>query len=154
MSVYDFEALEERRNRFLNTVKDLGLYEQFDEERWERLKELVYNPMPLNVDVVIDDCTLREGLQMAGLLTPRPEEYLKIALTLREIGVERLEVMIYAKSDKEAVKLMMDHGLGDMLAAWCLSLIHISEPTREACEAYNERVDAGKRAALALHLTC
>jgi len=27
--------------------------------------------------------------------------------------------MIYAKSDKEAVKLMKDHGLGDILAAWC-----------------------------------
>jgi len=30
----------------------------------------------------------------------------------------------------------------------------VIKPTREACEAYNERVDAGKRAALALHLTC
>ena len=119
MSAYDFEALEKKREEFLSKVKDLASYGQFDEERWERLKELVYNPMPLNVDVVIDDCTLREGLQMAGLLTPRPEEYLKIALMLREIGVERLEMMIYAKSDKEAVKLMKDHGLGDILAAWC-----------------------------------
>ena len=119
MSVYDFEALEKKREEFLSRVKDLASYGQFDEERWERLKKFVYNPMPLNVDVVIDDCTLREGLQMAGLLTPRPEEYLKIALMLRDIGVERLEVMIYAKSDKEAVKLMKDHGLGDMLAAWC-----------------------------------
>ncbi|MCD6126298.1 MAG: hypothetical protein J7J19_04780 [Thaumarchaeota archaeon] len=119
MSVYDFEALEKKREEFLSRVKDLASYGQFDEERWERLKKFVYNPMPLNVDVVIDDCTLREGLQMAGLLTPRPEEYLKIALMLREIGVERLEVMIYAKSDKEAVKLMKDHGLGDILAAWC-----------------------------------
>ena len=30
----------------------------------------------------------------------------------------------------------------------------VIKPTREACEAYNERVDAGRRAALALHLTC
>jgi len=119
MSAYDFEALEEKRREFLNRIKELALSERFDQECWERLRELVYNPMPLNVDVVIDDCTLREGLQMAGLLTPRPEEYLKIASMLREIGVERLEVMIYAKSDREAVKLMMDHGLGDMLAAWC-----------------------------------
>ncbi|RLG00888.1 MAG: hypothetical protein DRN49_02370, partial [Thaumarchaeota archaeon] len=119
MSVYDFEALEKKREEFLSRIKDLASYGQFDEERWEKLKKFVYNPMPLNVDVVIDDCTLREGLQMAGLLTPRPEEYLKIALMLRDIGVERLEVMIYAKSDKEAVKLMKDHGLGDMLAAWC-----------------------------------
>ena len=66
MSAYDFEALEERRREFLNRIKDLALYERFDEDRWERLRELVYNPMPLNVDVVIDDCTLREGLQMAG----------------------------------------------------------------------------------------
>ena len=30
----------------------------------------------------------------------------------------------------------------------------VIKPTREACEAYNERVDFGKKAALALHLTC
>ena len=30
----------------------------------------------------------------------------------------------------------------------------VIKPTREACEAYNERVNAGKKAALALHLTC
>jgi len=30
----------------------------------------------------------------------------------------------------------------------------VIKPSREACEAYNERVDAGKRVALALHLTC
>ena len=30
----------------------------------------------------------------------------------------------------------------------------VVKPTREACEAYNERVEAGRRAALALHLTC
>ena len=30
----------------------------------------------------------------------------------------------------------------------------VIKPTREACEAYNERVDSGKKAALALHLTC
>ncbi|HDD56664.1 MAG TPA: hypothetical protein ENG18_01425 [Nitrososphaeria archaeon] len=30
----------------------------------------------------------------------------------------------------------------------------IIKPTKEACETYNELVDAGRRAALALHLTC
>ena len=30
----------------------------------------------------------------------------------------------------------------------------IIKPSREACETYNEQVDAGRRAALALHLTC
>ena len=119
MEEVDFKALEEERRRFLEKIIQLSSYEGFDSEKWEELKRAVYEPIPLDVDVIIDDSTLREGLQMAGLLSPRPEEYLKIALMLRDIGVERLEVMIFTKSDKESVKLMQDHGLGPMLAAWC-----------------------------------
>jgi len=115
----DFKSMEVARREYLDKLMKLSQFDGFDLDRWEELKRIVYPPIPLNVDVVIDDTTLREGLQMAGLLNPRPEEYLKIALTLREIGVERLEVMIYTKSDKESVKLMQDHGLGPMLAAWC-----------------------------------
>ena len=115
----NFEALEKARREYLDKIMKLSPYDGFDQERWEELKRTVYEPIPLNVDVIVDDTTLREGLQMAGLLNPRPEEYLKIALMLRDIGVERLEVMIYTKSDKESVKLMQDHGLGPMLAAWC-----------------------------------
>jgi len=119
MRTPDFEVLERARESLLGEVKGLASYEGFDEERWEELKRAVYRPTPLNVEVVVDDCTLREGLQMAGLLSPKPEESARIALTLRDIGVERLEVMTYTKSDREAIKLMRDEGLGPMLAAWC-----------------------------------
>ena len=115
----DLKTLEEARRKMIEKLTALSRSSGFDQEKWEELKRAVYKPLPLNLDVIIDDTTLREGLQMAGLLNPRPEEYLKIALTLREIGVERLEVMMYAKSDKESVKLMQDHGLGPILAAWC-----------------------------------
>ena len=119
MGSVDFASLEKARREYLEKIMKLFPYDGFNLEKWEELKRLVYKPLPLNVDVIVDDCTLREGLQMAGLLTPRPEEYLKIALMLRDIGVERLETLIYAKSDKESIKLMQDHGLGEMLAAWC-----------------------------------
>lgn len=119
MTETDLKSLEEIRKRTIDMLMKLSRFDGFDEEKWEELKRAVYEPLPLNVDVVIDDTTLREGFQMAGLLNPRPEEYLKIALMLREIGVERLEVMIYTKLDKESVKLMRDNGLGPLLAAWC-----------------------------------
>ena len=115
----DLDFLEGVRRRLIEKLTSLSYFDGFDREKWEEVKRIIYKPLPLNVDVIIDDTTLREGLQMAGLLNPRPEEYLKIALMLREIGVERLEVMIYTKSDKESVKLMQDHGLGPILAAWC-----------------------------------
>jgi len=117
--VHDLDFLEGVRRRLIEKLTSLSYFDGFDREKWEEVKRIIYKPLPLNVDVIIDDTTLREGLQMAGLLNPRPEEYLKIALMLREIGVERLEVMIYTKSDKESVKLMQDHGLGPILAAWC-----------------------------------
>ncbi len=119
MGAVDFSSLEEARRRYLEKITQLLLRNGFDQDKWEELKRMVYEPIPLSVDVIVDDSTLREGLQMAGLLSPRPEEHLKIALMLRDIGVERLEVMIFTKSDKESVKLMQDHGLGRMLAAWC-----------------------------------
>jgi len=119
MGSVDFTSLEKARRAYLEKIMKLFPYDGFNLDKWEELKRLVYGPLPLNVDVIVDDCTLREGLQMAGLLTPRPEEYLRIALMLRDIGVERLETLIYAKSDKESIKLMQDHGLGEMLAAWC-----------------------------------
>ena len=119
MSSPDFEAMERAREHLLQRIRGLASYEGFDGEKWEELKRTVYKPTPLNVDVVVDDCTLREGLQMAGLLSPKPEEEARIALMLRDIGVERLEVMTFTKSDREAIKIMRDEGLGPMLAAWC-----------------------------------
>ncbi|RLG57272.1 MAG: hypothetical protein DRN83_02295 [Hadesarchaea archaeon] len=113
----DFEKMEKDRREYLSRIRKLASVE-FDPEKWEELRKLVYKTIPLDVDVVIDDTTLREGVQMAGIACPHPSDSCKIARMLHEIGVERIEVLTYTKSDQEAVKRMQDENLGDMLAAW------------------------------------
>ena len=112
------DMLENSRLELLRRIRELAPPE-FDEAKWEEQRKIVYNPTPLNIDVIIDDTTLREGLQMAGLVSPRPADACRIACMLRDVGVERLEVVTFTKTDKDAIKLMRDEGLGDMLAAWC-----------------------------------
>lgn len=114
----DLAKLEEEKQKFIEKIRSLSPTE-FDPQAWEELRKTVYSPDPLNVDVIIDDTTLREGLQMAGVVSPIPQDTVRIATMLRDIGVERLEVLTYTRSDQEAIKLMVDEGLGDMLAAWC-----------------------------------
>jgi len=114
----DFDKMEKARQEYLERIRSLSP-PQFDPTKWENLRKLVYPPLPLKVDVVIDDTTLREGLQMAGLASPLPENACRIACLLRDIGVERLEVLTYTKSDQDGVKMMRDNGLGNMIAAWC-----------------------------------
>ncbi|MEM4020900.1 MAG: hypothetical protein QXI18_00780 [Nitrososphaerota archaeon] len=115
----ELKTLDEERRRILEKIMSLSMVDAFDPDKWEELKRFVYEPLPLKVDVIVDDTTLREGFQMASLLNPRPEEYLRIAMMLREIGIERLEVMMYTKTDREAIKLMKDEGLTPLLAGWC-----------------------------------
>lgn len=110
--------MEEVRREYLKRIREL----LSDPEIWENLKEFIYAPCSLDVDVVVDDTTLREGLQMAGLMSPLPSEACRIACMLRDIGVERLEVLTYTKSDQDGIKLMRDEGLGPMLAAWCRAI--------------------------------
>lgn len=114
----NFVEMERRRQEYLKNIKSLSP-PHFDLAKWEELRKLVYPPRPLKVDVVIDDTTLREGLQMAGLVSPLPENACRIACLLRDVGVERLEVLTYTKSDQEAIELMRDNGLEEMVAAWC-----------------------------------
>lgn len=114
----DFEALERKRRELVDWVRSLSSLE-FNPEAWEKIRERVYTTVPLKTDVVIDDSTLREGVQMAGLLSPHPSDACKIACMLRDIGVERIEVMMYTKPDQDGIKLMRDEGLGEMLAGWC-----------------------------------
>lgn len=118
MNNTDLVGLEEKRKRFVERIRSFSSV-GFDFKQWEDLRRTVYPPTPLDVDVIIDDTTLREGLQMAGTVTPLPQDVAQIAKMLRDIGVERLEVLTYTRSDQEAIKLMRDDGLGDMLAAWC-----------------------------------
>ncbi|OYT55474.1 MAG: hypothetical protein B6U77_01605 [Candidatus Hecatellales archaeon ex4484_218] len=116
--ISNYQNFEEKRRKFLSFVRNLS-NKTFNLEEWEKLKKEVYYCKPLNVDVIVDDTTLREGLQMAELTTPTPTDMCKIACLLRDIGVERIEVITYTKSDQEAIKMMHDEGLGDMLAGWC-----------------------------------
>ena len=94
----DFERMEATRRVWLEKMKGLSLTE-YDKAKWEGLRKFVYPPRPLDVDVIIDDCTLREGLQMAGLVSPLPDDAALIGILLRDIGVERPEVLTYTKSD-------------------------------------------------------
>jgi len=118
MKSKNFTKDEETRRKYFDKLMKLSSL-TFDSDKWEELRKFVYKPRPLNVDVIIDDTTLREGLQMAGLTSPSPADTCRIATLLRDIGVERLEVITYTKSDQEAVNLMRNEGLGDIIAAWC-----------------------------------
>ena len=113
----DLRNFEERRRKYIEVVRSLSS-QAFNFEAWEKLKNIVYPSRPLNVDVIVDDTTLREGLQMAELTSPTPKDMCQIACLLRDIGVERIEVITYTRGDQEAIRLMRDEGLGDMLAGW------------------------------------
>ncbi|MEM1586127.1 MAG: 2-isopropylmalate synthase [Candidatus Bathyarchaeia archaeon] len=80
--------------------------------------EDLYFRLSLKVDPIIDDTTLRDGIQMPGLAIS-PEEAAEVACMLAEIGVERIELHHYQRQDKEAVKLIQKMGLGVRLAGWC-----------------------------------
>jgi len=114
----NFEKMEAARREYLEKMKGISLTE-YDPEKWAAIRKRAYPPRPLDVDVIIDDTTLRDGLQMAGLVSPLPADAARIASMLRDIGIERIEVLTYTKSDKDAVKIMIDDGLGDIIAAWC-----------------------------------
>jgi len=118
MNIQELEMLERKRREIVSKVRSLSSL-NFDPQAWEKIREEIYTTIPLKTDVVIDDSTLREGVQMAGLLSPHPSDACRIACMLRDIGVERIEVMMYNKPDQEGIKLMKDEGLGKMLAGWC-----------------------------------
>jgi len=78
----------------------------------------IYNKLPLRVEPIIDDTTLRDGIQMPGTAVS-PRHAVHIAYLLDAIGVERIEVHHFQKTDQKAVKLIQDMGLRTRLAAWC-----------------------------------
>ena len=69
----DFEGMERARREYLAKIRQFSLVE-FSREKWEELRKLVYKTVPLDVDVIIDDTTLREGVQMAGIVSPHPSD--------------------------------------------------------------------------------
>lgn len=77
-----------------------------------------YRPIPLKVNPIIDDCTLRDGIQMPGTAVS-PRHAAHIAYLLDAMGVERIEVHQYQEPDQEAIKLIQDLGLSARLCSWC-----------------------------------
>jgi len=77
-----------------------------------------YFKLKLNTEVIIDDTTLRDGIQMPGLAV-KPKDAATIAQLLSEIGVERIEVFHYQEPDKKAAKLIQGMNLGLRVAGWC-----------------------------------
>ena len=80
-----------------------------------------YPIIPLKTKPLIDDTTLRDGVQMPGLAVS-PEDAAQIAFLLDELGVDRIELHHYHKSDKKAVKLIQDMSLNARIAGWCRAL--------------------------------
>ena len=80
--------------------------------------ENFYFKLPLKTEPIIDDTTLRDGIQMPGLAAT-PKDAARIAQLLSEMGVERIEVYHYQKPDKEAAKLIQNLNLDLRVAGWC-----------------------------------
>lgn len=80
-----------------------------------------YFKLPLKTEPILDDSTLRDGIQMPGLAAG-PKDSAKIAQFLSEIGVERIELFHYQEPDKKAAKLIGDLHLDLRVAGWCRAL--------------------------------
>lgn len=86
-----------------------------------KLDDFFFKMPPLQIDPVIDDTTLRDGMQMPGLAT-RPKDAAKIAELLTQVGAERIELFHYQEVDKKAAKLILAKKLDCRVAAWCRAL--------------------------------
>ena len=75
-------------------------------ESYEKLPRL---RMPLGQEVFISDSTLRDGAQMPGVVI-KVKDRLKIFEYLHRINIEKLELFLFTKSDKEAARAMIDCG--------------------------------------------
>ena len=80
--------------------------------------ENFYFKLALKTEPIIDDTTLRDGIQMPGLAA-RPKDAAKIAQLLSETGVERIELYHYQKPDKKAAELIQKMNLNLRVAGWC-----------------------------------
>ena len=83
-----------------------------------KLEDYFFKMPRLKTEPIIDDTTLRDGIQMPGLAAG-PKDSAKIAQLLCDIGVERMEVFHYQEPDKKAAKLIHAFKLACRIAAWC-----------------------------------
>jgi isopropylmalate/homocitrate/citramalate synthase len=83
-----------------------------------KLEDFYFKMPNLKTEPIIDDTTLRDGIQMPGLAVG-PKDAAKIAELLCELGVERIEVFHYQEPDKQAAKLIHAQKLDCRVAAWC-----------------------------------
>jgi isopropylmalate/homocitrate/citramalate synthase len=82
------------------------------------LNQFYFKLPKLKTEAIIDDSTLRDGIQMPGLAVA-PKDAAHIAKLLSEIGVERIEVFHYQEPDKQAAKLILAQNLPMRVAGWC-----------------------------------
>ena len=64
---------------------------------------------PLEQEIFISDSTIRDGLQMPGIVMTASHK-VKIYEYLHKIGIEKLETFVFNERDKDAVKGMLDIG--------------------------------------------
>jgi isopropylmalate/homocitrate/citramalate synthase len=83
-----------------------------------KLEDFYFKMPPLKTNPIIDDTTLRDGIQMPGLAAA-PKDAARIAELLCDIGVERLELFHYQEPDKKAAKLIHGLKLPCRVAGWC-----------------------------------
>ncbi|MDR1993852.1 MAG: hypothetical protein LBQ98_10270 [Nitrososphaerota archaeon] len=82
------------------------------------INDFFFKMPPLKTEAIIDDTTLRDGIQMPGLAVG-PRDAAKIAHLLCDIGVGRIEVFHYQGTDKNAAKLILEQNLDLRVAGWC-----------------------------------
>ena len=82
------------------------------------LQNFYFKLPDLKTEPILDDTTLRDGIQMPGLAAG-PKDSAKIAQFLAEVGVERIELFHYQEPDKKAAKLIKDLNLDLRVAGWC-----------------------------------
>jgi isopropylmalate/homocitrate/citramalate synthase len=82
------------------------------------IKDFYFKLPHLKTEPIIDDTTLRDGIQMPGLAAG-PKDSAKIAQSLNEIGAERIELFHYQEPDKKAARLIGDLHLDLRVAGWC-----------------------------------
>jgi isopropylmalate/homocitrate/citramalate synthase len=76
---------------------------------YESYEELPRLRLPLGQEVFLSDSTLRDGAQMPGVVI-KVKDRLKLFEYLHRIGIEKLELFLFTKSDKEAARAMLDCG--------------------------------------------